>query len=92
MICQVAISVNEKNKVDKVCPGWGHALILYREGREGLIKEVKSQQRSKAMGASLWISERGTVLKKDNSQGKDCKWRGLGGFRNSKEASVAGTG
>lgn len=86
----MVISVNEKNKVDKIRSGWGHVPILYLEGREGLINKMTSQQRPKAVGASLWISGRGTVLKRDNSQGKDHEWRVLGGFRNSKEASVAG--
>lgn len=66
--------------------------ILYWDTRKGLIKEVISQQRSKAARGSMWISGGGTVLKRDNSQRKDPERREcLEGSRNSKEASVAGT-
>lgn len=63
----------------------GHVPMFYWDNRKGLIKEVISQQRSQALRGSMWVSGDGTIPKRPWVE------RVIGGFRNSKEASVAGT-
>lgn len=52
----------------------GHVPVFYWVDRKGLIKEVTSQRRSKAVRDSMWISGGGTVQCKDSSW-REC-WEG----------------